>query len=779
MYRRAASLFKNSLIASICFAVVMAFCATTNAQDGQLTPPPANDGLSNDNLQNNQENAGTENQEDNSNSVQNNQQDQEGLLPPLGPTLEGPGSANEQVTPDQGEEGPQPDVEPPVFVNEEFAGWGQAGNGLGGIQVSETLRSNWVMLGPNGKLSGQVLTFDGTIFDGEDGFVVHLVQKGKTVASGRTDANGRFEINGVDPGTYTITGLSFDNFFAFGFNAIGYQEGSTKLNANIQCIAIPRFGSLLTDLVKQNAPNVSFRVYGQYKFGEGDDDPARLLGLDGIAIRQPDAVPATSIQAHRLPIEPDGRVIGRIHQIHNMNGRPVEVKDTGIYLIRENVILARAKTNYYGVFEFKNVQPGFYGLVAAGKDGFAAIAVEVVPAPDVPETGFNHPSRLNSPSSILASVTKRIAGNSAPMIAPFDIALAASENIGWINKKIHDRTYAEALADNNPRVWRPAYWAIDDGFTKIPLGPDGRPLPGSLNRRQWNPYGNCQPTYPGGGWAYGPICESDYWLGGGYGYGNCGGCGYGHYHGFGYFNAHRNYCGSHGCGGNQFGSPYSYGYGGYGNGGYGYGGYGYGGYGGYGYGGYGGYGGGYGYGTGQGTIFDLIDASIEQVTQAFGRGPNFGTFGGLTPQDMSYFTPGGMWPGRFASGFPGLQAEQDPLKINRGPYNQPNPNRNYWERDPRTRMPVDPRLIGNQNPNAPENIRKRQMQMMQQSIRDGSLPGQQYNQMLNQNGGFGGPYPGYGNPAGGYWNNPMGGYGMPGYGYPRLIDYRFYTVPSN
>ena len=775
MYSRAASQTIFNVIKSTCFVVLLVLTAKLQGQQiDPNNPPPANQDLppaKQDDSISGQQQEGMGDDQDNAKSEQN--QDNEELLPPLGPTLNTPGTMGDQNQDGSEQQSEQPDIEPPVFVNEEFAGWRQAANGLGGLQVSETLRANWVMLGPNGKLSGQVLTFDGTTFDGEDGFVVHLVQKGETIASGRTDESGRFEINGIEPGTYTITGISFDNFFAFGFNAIGFQDGASSLNANIQCIAIPRFGTLLTDLVKQNAPKVKFRVYGQYKFEEGDDDPARLLGLDGIALRQPEAVSATSIQAHRVAIEPNGSVFGRIHQIHNMNGRPVEVKDTNVYLIRENVILARAKTNYYGVFEFRNVQPGFYGVIAAGRDGFAALAVEIVPSLPTPETGLNHPYGEDSPSSFLASITKRLTNNAAPITAPFDVTLIASENIGWLNRKIHDRTYAEALADDDPKVWRPAYWAIDEGFKKI--------RPEDLMRPMGYPGGICQPQYPGGGWAYGPICESDYWVGGGYGYGGNGNCGFGYYHGFGYTNAFCNQCAGNRLGYGGYGLS-GCGYGGCGYSGWGYGGWGYGVYGsGFGGSGFSGYGyGGYGYGgsgSGGGTIFDFVDSAIEQYKGLFGRRSNYGSFGGLTPQDFAYFSPRGTWNSPFARGIGGMQGETDPLQINRGPFNQPNPDRKYWERDPRTRIPVDPRLIGNQNPNAPENIRKRQEQIMRENAEKGILPSQ-YDQ--NQMFGPGGGYPGFGMPYRGYGNGPMGGYGYgyPGYGNPQLIDYRVYQVPT-
>lgn len=774
MYVCAVSQISRSML-YICLFAAYAFscCLTVSAQDYPPVPekqqediPPANqeqDPSKTDQT----ESVPPGNQDETQDENQNNQQQQnQGVLPPIGPPL--PGQGNQaQNQGDPGQEPVLPNAPAEIFVNEEYAGWRQAGIGVGGIQLDETIRSNWVMLGPNGKLSGQVLSFDGTEFCGEDGFVVHLVSKGQTVGSARTDEQGRFEMNGIEPGTYTLSGLSFHNFIAFGFNAIGYQEGATKLQGTLQCIAIPRFGKLLGDLVKQNAPKVDFRVFGTYKLGEGEDDPPRLYGLEGIAVQQPDAIPSTSMQAHRVGITPDGRFLGRIHQINNLNGRPVEVLDTSIYLIRENVILARAKTDYYGVFEFKNMRPGFYGIVAAGKDGFAAIGVEVVPQSNM-QSQFEQPYQLNSPRDILASVVRRVASNSEPIVAPFDIALSAPENIGWINHKVQERVYAEVLADKTPKVWRPAYWAIDEGFLKIPLGPDGRPLMGN----QMRPAIGCpwQVQYPGGGWAYGPICEADYWVGCGYGNVNGASSGFGHYHGFGLHNSAH--CGS--CGGG-YGDPY-YGAGfGY-DGGFGYGG-GYGGfdpygYGGYGYGGYGS--GGYGaYGTGRGTFFDVIDGLVEQSINSgifgFAR-PN--TFGGLTPEDLNYFTPGGLWPNRFAMG---PEIPQDPNEINYGPFNKPLTDRNYWQRDPREGKPISAHLIGNQNPNAPENIRDRRREQLQKYLAEGGMDYAEFLQLIS-NTSTGSGYRTYGSYSGfdGYGQQ---GFGNPGFGYPPM-DYRANPIPN-
>jgi hypothetical protein len=62
------------------------------------------------------------------------------------------------------------------------------------------------------------------------------------------------------------------------------------------------------------------------QLAEGQNDPADLYGFDGLVRYQPKADPATSISSHRVNRTADGRLLGRIHQLNSLSGRPVDVR---------------------------------------------------------------------------------------------------------------------------------------------------------------------------------------------------------------------------------------------------------------------------------------------------------------------------------------------------------------------------------------------------------------------------------------------------------------------
>ncbi len=311
-----------------------------------------------------------------------------------------------------------------VEVNEERAGWQAAGIGLSRGRLSDKLRANWVMVDANGLLRGTVLSFDGTaVVD----VTVRLLRDGQVVNSTRVNQQGQFSFNNVQQGTYGLVGFGDKNFFAFGFDAIRNSDNPKAVAPeSITVMATPNDTTINTDCISYFGPDVRYRVYGRFTSREGTDDPAALYGTSGISLHYPEGVPATSIQSHAVTALSDGRLIGRVHQIDSLNGRPVDVRNTRIMLLQNDDVYAATSSDNFGVFEFSKIKPGFYSLVAAGADGLAAIGVEVVEsraADGLPGGGENADAQ----------------------IVPIDISLIPSESTGWLLSFANEAAYQRAL----------------------------------------------------------------------------------------------------------------------------------------------------------------------------------------------------------------------------------------------------------------------------------------------------------------------------------------------
>lgn len=334
--------------------------------------------------------------------------------------------------------------EPEVYVEDRFVGWQGVGTGTGTNRLTDELRANWVMVNDNGLLAGQVLGLKGsadseegktpepepvvgddpTVVEGEPtpdqsapaqtGMNVYLLNRGRLLGTAKLDPQNRFEFQGVKPGSYALVGYGPSGFFAFGFNVMPYVENATQPR-ELYIPAIATSGKTVTDWVAANAPNVHFRPFGKQRFGEGIDDPPRLYGITGLRTFSPQATAATSIVSHPAGISDDGRLVGRVHHINSLDGRPMDLRTTNVQLVQEGKVLKQIGSDNFGVFEFSDVAPGSYELRASGPDGLGAIQIEVVAADD-------------------------------PQGKPIDFALVSPETIGWLNHFAHESAYFAAIS---------------------------------------------------------------------------------------------------------------------------------------------------------------------------------------------------------------------------------------------------------------------------------------------------------------------------------------------
>ena len=300
-----------------------------------------------------------------------------------------------------------------ILVKEKFAGWKQAGQGGSGESTVDSLRSNWVQIGSNGLLRGNVI---GTADGNTAKIPVHLLSGGRVQATTWTDENGTFTFNNVQQGTYSLIGFGDDAFFAFSFNAIDYAESiAAKMPDQITVLAVPNSTTLNLDWIRYFASNVQFRVYGRFLSQQGPEDPAWLYGTEGISLIGPDSNPATSISTHPVGLNSSGFMTGRVHQIDELNGRPVDVRNTRVMLLQDDGVVAAVSADNHGVFEFGPVQPGRYSLVAVGSDGMGCIGIDAV-------DGTN---------------------NEAAM--PADFAMVSPETIGWLNHTATEIAYQRII----------------------------------------------------------------------------------------------------------------------------------------------------------------------------------------------------------------------------------------------------------------------------------------------------------------------------------------------
>ena len=312
-------------------------------------------------------------------------------------------------------------------VNERFAGWREAGDD--NQQLSETLRSNWVMAGPYGALSGRIAGIEGADMGN---LVVTLLNNGRIVTTTTPSEDATFTFPNVRTGAYALVGWGDNAFFAFGFNVIRHSEDAPAgIPRELQVTAVPNKTTINYDWIRYFSTAVKFRVYGRYTQGEGSEDLPRLYGFDGLSNHYPDAVPATSITHQPVSYSSNGLLMGRVHQITTLSGRPVDLRNTRVMLLQNDDVFAATTADNYGVFGFTEIPEGEYSCVAVGQDGMGCIGITVASAPDA------------SPGEDGAAADGE-AGH------PIDFTMVPSETIGWLNHKAIETAYNRSITRPRP-----------------------------------------------------------------------------------------------------------------------------------------------------------------------------------------------------------------------------------------------------------------------------------------------------------------------------------------
>ena len=342
----------------------------------------------------------------------------EGLDPgdfqlPGSPPLAGAGSAVQ----------PQQSLQD-IRVNEKFAGWRQASDGSDGNRLSNVIRSHWVMADETGKVSGIVYGVEGADIGN---LTIFLLNNGREVTSTIPKEDGSFLFSNIRQGVYSIVGWGDNAFFAFGVNIVRFnQDFDDNVPTELKITAVQNETTINTDWIRFFAEQVKFRVYGTYVTKEeeaedGDIEKTRLYGVEGQSLYLPASRPATSISSHQVIPASDGRVIGRVNQMTTESGRPVDLRNTRILLLKNDDVFAAVTTDSYGVFEFPEIPAGEYACVAVGQDGLGCIGI-FLGEPAIDDEEF----------------------------APISFTMTTSETTGWINSLAIETAYQRVIS--RPRM---------------------------------------------------------------------------------------------------------------------------------------------------------------------------------------------------------------------------------------------------------------------------------------------------------------------------------------
>ncbi len=328
--------------------------------------------------------------------------------------------------------------------------------------LDRTLRAHYVRLDRDNRLSGLITAIDQSGKGiGVSGLDVSLVQKGNVIARATTEADGSFLTPPLAKGNYTFCVSGAEGFLAYGLHVVdplpaqpgevlplpGAEEtpvvppsesvdgsGSVSISGRLvlspvswqepAAQASPVENLRMTAAVIPPEFKALRRILSDYA-PSGFSAPVGRIAESRINVEK-----SLIVGGFDIALGEDGRLEGRIAQLTDEPDQPIRLQEMNAFLIRDDEIFSRVIVKEDGNFVFNDIDPGVYGFVAAGKDGFAAISFRAVIATDE----SNGPETKNASTAI------------APTPKNLQVALCPPEDTDWLRDRVEELNRDDAMA---------------------------------------------------------------------------------------------------------------------------------------------------------------------------------------------------------------------------------------------------------------------------------------------------------------------------------------------
>ena len=287
--------------------------------------------------------------------------------------------------------------------------------------VAEAYQRHEYTLQSDGNLAGKIMMFDSSGIASPARVKLYFLRDQEVVSQAMPDEYGMFQAANLQPGHYALVAAGQGGFAAAGIRVLPPPERPEAPKAN----TIGR-ARTVSQPTPATIPMTTFAIPGI------DVQPAFYLaqqyvpGMSGMSLQpntmapvnsgpsgyprlsQRAAPPAISpsrlvaesnadandraitaeaalkaYESHEFPLDADGKLSGLLRSFDSTD-RLVPA-DVLLFFIRDGRVMAQTTVDAAGGFEIDGLNDGYYSLVAAGRSGFAAIGIRVLPAPQRPQ----------------------------------------------------------------------------------------------------------------------------------------------------------------------------------------------------------------------------------------------------------------------------------------------------------------------------------------------------------------------------------------------------------
>lgn len=212
-------------------------------------------------------------------------------------------------------------------------------------------RNQVVKIGEDGSVRGRLWAMDAKseFTSGMEGIEVYFV-KGDSKTNAVTDADGQFSINGLEPGVYSFIAYSRSGIAAFGVRVVDKDAEIEGVTAELK---------IETALISSDVEIVR-NLFSTASYEKSSNN---------IVASETQKV----VGANRVYLV-DGKLKGRVVSFfQNAN-----LENTKVVLMRNEEKVGEFTTGIDGSYEFDDLKPGVYDLIATGPLGMAAIRFAAV-----------------------------------------------------------------------------------------------------------------------------------------------------------------------------------------------------------------------------------------------------------------------------------------------------------------------------------------------------------------------------------------------------------------
>ncbi len=216
-------------------------------------------------------------------------------------------------------------------------------------QQGDLFLNQWLQVDNDRNIRGKVVALLGSDTQSLKKVRVSLYQQGMAVAFDDTDVEGEFVIEGVSPGIYTLLAETGDSLAVFSLTILDSVAGSHLPNS-VEVRMMSTTGGRTSEIIR-----------GQPTFARVSQQ---------VPEQDPLVAKRKNSSTHEVTIDANGTLMGQLSKPLTR----VDMSGMKVYIMQDGFEVGKTNVASDGKFSVSGLEPGCYGLVAAGDQGVAATA---------------------------------------------------------------------------------------------------------------------------------------------------------------------------------------------------------------------------------------------------------------------------------------------------------------------------------------------------------------------------------------------------------------------